>query len=280
MSAPVSITRNGHRTFFKWHRARRFAADPVFTGRRILEGMAMGASVEVDLLVTRDGNLAVLHDDLLDRETTGQGPVADADAAAIRQLHLRDNDGAPIPDRVMLLDDLCALMRAGEVHPDALLQLDFKQDETVLDARVIENFARALDGVAGTMLVSAHSAIAVDMLTAAVPGLRSGFDPSDEARFRAALERGNLQRFVDDALAAALTAEMIYLYWPMVLHAEAAGFDLIAAFHRAGKRIDAWTIETADETTLPIVEKLLALRADQITTDDPEGLASLLQSRL
>ena len=51
MSDPVSVTRNGHRTYFKWHRGRRRAADPVFTGRRILEGMALGASVEVDLVI-------------------------------------------------------------------------------------------------------------------------------------------------------------------------------------------------------------------------------------
>ena len=42
---PISIDRNGHRTWLKWHRAKRRASDPVFTGKRILEGMALGASV-------------------------------------------------------------------------------------------------------------------------------------------------------------------------------------------------------------------------------------------
>ena len=61
MTAPISLTRDGHRTFLKWHRARRRAADPVFTGRRILEGMALGASVEVDLVLHADDGFAVLH---------------------------------------------------------------------------------------------------------------------------------------------------------------------------------------------------------------------------
>ena len=61
MADAISVTRDGHRTFLKWHRARRRAADPVFTGRRILEGMALGASVEVDLVLHADDGFAVLH---------------------------------------------------------------------------------------------------------------------------------------------------------------------------------------------------------------------------
>ena len=94
MSDPVSVTHNGHRTFFKWHRARRRAADPVFTGRRILEGMALGASVEVDLVVHGGNGFAVLHDhQSIARETTGAGPARALSAEQIRALRLRGNDG-------------------------------------------------------------------------------------------------------------------------------------------------------------------------------------------
>ena len=48
MTDPVAIMHKGHRTFLKWHRARRRASDPVFTRKRVLEGMALGASVEVE----------------------------------------------------------------------------------------------------------------------------------------------------------------------------------------------------------------------------------------
>lgn len=276
MADPISVTRDGHRTFLKWHRARRRASDPVFTGKRILEGMRMGASVEVDLVVTADKGLAVLHDMTLDRETTGTGAVAAASDALIRQLHLRGNDRAPIDDPVMLLDDLCALLASGPVHPDALLQLDYKQDETALDERAIANFARATAPLAKNMIVSSGSAKAVEMLTDAVPGMRSGFDPSDESRFTSALASGQLQGFVDDALAAAPEADLIYLYWEIITLAAGAGFDIVAALHQRGKRIDAWTIRSVDEASLEVVERLLALKVDQITTDDPEGLIAAL----
>ena len=276
MTDPIFITRNGHRTWLKWHRGRRKASDPVFTGARILEAMRLGASVEVDLVVTGDKGMAVLHDMKLDRETTGTGPVAATNDATIRELHLRGNDGAPIADKVMLLDDLCALMSEGKVHPDALLQLDYKEDETVLDARAIDKFAAATGPVAGNIIISSGSAAALKLLTAAVPGMRSGYDPSDEERFKVALASGTLQAFVDDAVAALDGTDLIYLYWEIVTRSADAGFDIVEAFHRHGKRIDAWTIREASAAMKPHVERLLELKVDQITTDDPEGLVALM----
>ena len=276
MADPISLTRNGHRTFFKWHRGRRTASDPVFTGARILEGMALGASTEVDLVVTGDRGFAILHDMTLDRETTGTGPVVSARDADIRQLRLRGNDGAPIEDRVMLLEDLCALMASGAVHPDALLQLDYKEDLAALDARTLERFAESVTPVARNVILSSGDAAAVNLLHQAVPGMRIGFDPSDEAKVIAARASGDHARFVREALDASPNSEMIYLYWEIILWFADDGFDLVGAFHEHGRRIDAWTIRNVDADSVRAVERLLGLKVDQITTDDPEGLAARL----
>jgi glycerophosphoryl diester phosphodiesterase len=276
----TGVTRDGHRTHFKWHRARRQKSDPVFTGRRILEGMALGASVEVDLVVHRDRGFAVLHDHKsIARETTGTGSAASHTAAELRALNLRGNDGKPIPDRVMLLEDLCDLLAKTPPHPNALLQLDYKEDETVLDAITIANFARATMPLAKNMIVSGGSAPAIQLLTDAVPGMLAGYDPSDNLTPTSTFDAAILQRFVDDALAAAPDADFIYLYWRIVTLAADAGFDIVDTFHRYGKRIDAWTIESVDQTTVAAVERLLSLQVNQITTDDPEGLAAALQAR-
>jgi glycerophosphoryl diester phosphodiesterase len=275
--APVSVTRAGHRTFFKWHRARRTITDPVFTGRRIIEGMQAGASVEVDLVVTADHNFAVLHNFALEEETTGTGLVRETPSSVLRDLHLRDNEGRPIADKVMLLDDLCALMGSAGVHPDGLLQLDFKEDDTALGAVSLANFRRATAPFAQNFIVSSGNARAVDMLTGEVPGMLAGFDPSDEGVFSAALADGALDGFVRDAVAASPKAAMIYLAWQIVTLSADAGFDIVEAFHRHGKRVDAWTIKAADADTVRVVERLLALKVDQITTDDPEGMAALIR---
>jgi len=277
MISPVSVTRNGRRTFFKWHRARRRGSDPVFTGRRILEGMALGASVEVDLVRHRDGGFVVLHDHRsIARETTGAGPAIALGAAELRALNLRGNDGAPIADHVMLLEDLCALLAATPPHPDALLQLDYKQNESVLDEATIASFARIVGPVARNMIVSSGSATSVRLLTDATPGLHIGFDPCHENAFDRLKVTGDFAGFVESALEDSPKAELIYLAYELVLAADDADFDIIGAFHAAHRRVDAYTLKTADAKTAAIADRLIGLGVDQITTDDPEGLAALL----
>ncbi len=278
MSDPVGIKRHGHRTYFKWHRARRRVSDPVFTAKRVLEGMALGASVEVDLVVHGDHGLAVLHDHLeIARETTGEGAARDFSAAALRSLHLRGNDGAPIPDHVMLLEDLCALLAETPPHADALLQLDYKENQSPLDAATIATFASSVGPVARSMILSSGEADSVKLLADAAPGLHVGYDPCHSEAVLALEKSGDFAGFVAEALAASPQAEMIYLAYPIVFAAADAGFDIVGAFQSATRRVDAYTIKAADEMTRPTVERLLGLRVDQITTDDPEGLAVLLE---
>ena len=277
MTDPIAVTRSGHRTMLKWHRGRRRAADPVFTGRRILEGMALGASVEVDLVVHGGHGMAVLHDHLsIARETTGQGPARALSAAELRALQLRGNDGAPIADHVMLLEDRCALLVKTPPHPDALLQLDYKEDEAALDPLTIENFVASTSPVARNMIVSSGSAAAVDILTSAVAGMHVGYDPCSDENIAALQLTRDFAGFVRDTLEASPKAELIYLAWELMIELDTAGFDIIGALHAAGKRVDAWTIKAADASTRPVVERLLALKVDQITTDDPEGLSALV----
>jgi glycerophosphoryl diester phosphodiesterase len=279
MSDPVSVTRNGHRTFFKWHRARRRATDPVFTGRRILEGMAIGASVEVDLVIHSGNGFAVLHDhESIDRETTGNGPACELNADAMRALHLRGNDGQPIADHVMLLEDLCALLRHTPPDPAALLQLDFKENQGPLDMATLAAFSAAVTPVAANIILSSGEAGSVRALAHNTPGLRVGHDPCHQGALQRLAQSPDFSGFVAAAIADAPKAEMIYLAYPMVLSAEDAGFDVVGAFHAAGRRVDAYTLKRADVATLPIVRRLLALKVDQITTDDAEGLAALLEA--
>jgi glycerophosphoryl diester phosphodiesterase len=274
MPSDIFIERGGHRTWLKWHRARRHGTDPVFTGKRILEGMREGASVEVDLVVHAEHGFAVLHDLVLDDDTTGTGPVRKASAETLRALNLRANDGTPLPDKVMLLEDLAALLARDGAHPDALLQLDYKEDAAALDEHTVANFTAALAPVARHFILSSGNAPAVRLLSANLPDLNIGYDPCHED----ALERLQATRdypvFVADALAASPKAQLVYLAYPLVLAAEADGYDIIKAFHQADRRIDAYTIQRADAEGVAIAERLLALKVDQITTDDPVGLGA------
>ena len=278
MSAPIHIDRDGHRTAIKWHRGRRRISDPVFTGGLIVEAMRLGASVEVDLVVHGDHGFAVLHDLTLERETTGHGKVRETSADALRELYLRGNDGEPIADRVLLLEDLCALLSREGVHPDALLQLDYKEDLEALTPQAIASFGKSAAPIAASLILSGGDFDAIEALAKAAPGIATGYDPCYGESLARLKATGDYSGFIEQALKTAPDAGMIYLDYRIVLAAEDAGFDLIAPVHASGRRVDAWTINHITPQTIPLVERLLKLKVDQITTDDPEGLAKAFSS--
>lgn len=273
MTAPLYIDRDGHRTWIKWHRGRRRLADPVFTGARIEEAMQLGASVEVDLVIHADHGCAVLHDLTLERETTGSGMVRETAAAALRQLHLRGNDGQPITDKVLLLEDLCALLAEEGAHPEALLQLDFKEDFEALTPQVIAGFSTSVAPVVASLILSGGDFDAVAALAQAAPGLMTGYDPCYGETLAKLKADGDYLGFIEQALVTAPDARMIYLAHDIVLAAADAGIDIVAPVHAAGRRVDAWTINCITTETIARIDRLLGVKVDQITTDDPEGFA-------
>ncbi|EON33354.1 glycerophosphoryl diester phosphodiesterase [Gordonia terrae C-6] len=273
--APIHIDHDGHRTMLKWHRGRRRVDDPAFTATRIVEGMRLGASIEVDLVIHADRGFAVLHDRTVDHATTGTGAVSALPASYLRDLHLRDNSGRPIDDRVLLLEDLTDLFDGVDIAPTASLQLDFKEDDAALDAAAVEVFARSVAPHAGHYILSCGDAAAVETLTSAAPGIRIGYDPCHHGAAEAALRSGDFDGFVDRAVAASPDAEMVYLENRLILAADRRGHDLIGAFHERGRLVDGYTVTRVGPRVAPDIRRLLELRVDQITTDDPEALATL-----
>lgn len=48
--------------------------------------------IECDVRITKDGQLVMMHDETLDRTTTGSGKVSDHTLAELKELYLKDND--------------------------------------------------------------------------------------------------------------------------------------------------------------------------------------------
>lgn len=271
--AGLDLYHAGHRTRLKWHMGRRVRFDVPFTPSRAHEAMALGASFEVDLNRHGGAGFAVLHDATLDRETDGHGPVIAAGPEVLRRLKLRRPSGEITGEKVLLLDDLAALVRAGPVHPETLIQLDLKVGAEAIDAATVEAFANVLAGVAPHFILSGGDRAAVARLCRATAGLNLGFDPCDDATV-AEIEAGaDLDAFVAEALAALPEASLIYLDYRAVLAGERRGSDLIAAFHAAGKRIDAYTLDLDHVGTDDSLGRLIELKADQITTNEPDAMA-------
>lgn len=83
------------------------------------------ALIECDVRVAGDGTLVLLHDETLDRTTTGTGPLEDLPLSALRSLRLVDPDGLVTPFRMPTLDEALAW-----AEDRAVLLLDIKDGVT------------------------------------------------------------------------------------------------------------------------------------------------------
>ena len=61
--------------------------------------------IECDVRLTRDSVLVLMHDETLDRTTSGSGKVADLDFSELRDLYLKDPDGKTTSYRIPTLDE-------------------------------------------------------------------------------------------------------------------------------------------------------------------------------
>lgn len=75
--------------------------------------------IEIDLSVTKDGAIILMHDKTLDRTTTGKGLVSEHTLKEIKSLYLRDIDGNVTGEKVPTLEEVLELA-GGKV----LLQMD------------------------------------------------------------------------------------------------------------------------------------------------------------
>ena len=86
------------------------------------------ALLEIDIHRTSDGVLILMHDDTLDRTTTGSGLVAETDWATIQTLYAVDNFGDPTSFKIPTLQET---LEWG--NDRALFALDLKADDFTAD---------------------------------------------------------------------------------------------------------------------------------------------------
>jgi glycerophosphoryl diester phosphodiesterase len=99
--------------------------------------------LEVDVATTKDGVLVLMHDDALDRTTTGSGLVTDRTWAEVRALRVKRPDGRVLGDRVPRFRDVLEWgRRAG-----AYFELDVKRTTRFSDVVSAVHAARMQDRV-------------------------------------------------------------------------------------------------------------------------------------
>ncbi len=268
---PIAITGPQGPVALKWHRLKLASADAPFRRDRLAAGLTAGAVLEVDLQPVADGFI-VLHDDLLDDETTGTGRVADASVADLTKLTIRGRGGQAPMD----VFDLAGQLRSAGRLADGHLQLDLKMQSGDLTEERLTVLAAALSPVASHLVLSGYDWPMVAKLAGALPGATAGFDPSDFAQANPPATADDWHGLVDWTREAAPGARWIYLHHALVTGARRSGVDIVAPFRSAGARVDAWTVDAwPDRDWRDTVRSLLDAGVDQITTNTAEELVAV-----
>jgi len=142
--------------------------------------MAAPAIMEVDVGQSTDGVLFLLHDDRLDRTTTGTGEAAAQDWAALSALKLKDNWGWVTPYAIPKLSEALAWAKGRTV-----MQIDFKRSANV--DKVVAEIRAA--GMAGSVILIAYSVEQAASLHRAAPEMLLSVSvdaPGDVAALKAA----------------------------------------------------------------------------------------------
>ena len=222
--------------------------------------LELGATyLELDVHGTCDGAIVVHHDETLDRTTNGDGAVSALTLAQIERLdagYQFSTDGSHFPYRGqgIRIPTLDALLRR---FPAIRLNIEVKQAQPPIVDEVVRIIIAA--GRADTVLLAAeHDSIMTAIRTAVSDRIVTSFSTGEVVDFVGRLSAG-----FGDYHPAGRALQIP----PSYNDIELITADSVAAAHRYGLEVHAWTINDRTE-----IDRLLGLGVDGIMSDLP-GLA-------
>ncbi|MEE2565370.1 glycerophosphodiester phosphodiesterase family protein [Hyphobacterium marinum] len=149
VEALLDCAREADATLLSAHRGGAGPGIPDNSLAALRQSAALGAAfAEIDLRRTADGEIVLMHDDTLDRTTTGRGRLDRYALAELRDLRLRDPRGRETGETVPTLAEAFAV--ANETG--LLLQLDPKTVSPLAAARAASDA-----GMGGQVVVITNS---------------------------------------------------------------------------------------------------------------------------
>ena len=229
-------------------------------------GVEAGASgLELDVHMTRDGGVVVIHDPTVDRTTDGTGAVAEMTLGDLRRLdagyRFSQDGGSSYPYRGAGVR-VPTLAELYETFPEACLNIELKEAQPGIEEAVLR-VVRSAGAQERTLVVSNRHGVVRRFRRLSGGEISTGASRREITQFYS-LSRGRLEwlRRPDyDALQVPVEHRGI----------EVVTQRFVEAAHRRGVRVDVWTINDPDE-----MRRLLDLGVDTIMTDRPADLARLL----
>lgn len=232
--------------------------------------------LEMDLQMTRDGRVVVMHDSTLERTTDGSGAVSQKSFEELRGLDAGHAftpggvpDEGPFPSgEHVYRDSGVRVPEFSEVlaeFPEMRLNVEIKADSPGIERAVLQEIRRA--GAGDRVLVASHEDSVIRRFREVSGGeIETAASVREVVRFYA-LSVLRLEGLVNppyDALQIPVRRRGLTLASPR----------FIEAAHSRGVRVDVWTIDEARE-----MRRLLDLGADAVITNQPAELQEVLEKR-
>lgn len=222
-----------------------------------LHAIKMGADgIELDVRLSRDNRVMVIHDASIDRVSRGSGSVAELGAAELRRSALVDSSGAPHTDTcIPVLEELL------ETVDSIAINIDLKTAERGL-ARAVADIIRRY-GAAHRTTVASFIPAALQFFRSIAPDIPTSADPL-EVR---ALVRARYTREMVPTGARRVQIPPQYRLFPLATK----GF--VSYFHRHDFAVDVWTVNTPR-----IALKMARINVDALITDNVAAIRHALIS--
>ncbi len=224
--------------------------------------------LELDVHLTGDGHVVVIHDATVDRTTGGSGAVASTTLDALRGMdagHRFTPDGGrtyPYRGRGLGVPTLAEVL---EELPEAAVNIDIKEIQRGEEEAVLEVLREA--GAEGrALVVSAHHSV-----VRRVRELSGGRVATGASRLEIAVFYLLSALRLEGLLSPGYTALQAPVYYGRLALVTRR---FVEAAHARGVRVDAWTVNDPAE-----MHRLLDLGVDVVMTDRPETLAGVLAER-
>ena len=204
--------------------------------------------IELDVDLTSDGHIVVMHDDTIDRTTNGSGPVTSYTLAALRELDAGSSFGAKFTgERIPTFDEVLERYK-GRVH----LHTEIKGHSPYLSQQTADVIRK--HGMEKHVTITSFQNMRLEEMRAYAPALPTGW----------------LVGEVSDAMIAQARAMGMRQLCP---RANTVTPELVRRLHAEGFVARAWGV-----TTEELMQQVVQAGADGMTVNFPDKLIAYLQS--
>ena len=199
--------------------------------------------IELDVMLSKDHEIVVIHDDTVDRTTNGTGQVSDLTLAELKKLDAGDGEQIPTLEEVFT-------QFGGKFQ----INIEMKNYSTLFDSLPVDVAA----------LVSKHHL--EDSIQA------SSFNPFNFPRFHRLLPTVPIGMLTFPGKAR-FFAYRFFRYDALNPYFKDVDESLVTGLHARGKQVNVWTVDEAAD-----IRHMAKLGVDTIITNNPKRAMTVLES--